>query len=203
MFKALPCINIAEEKKNNNKGLNTAPRRGDCTHYWLWQLYVNCHNLHAVLSCALKSQRCFEEEEEGTSLGGGLRALWWWTPLLALFAAAEEWRKMGGEPWQLIEPVDGFHPSQVKTRPQGTGGSTGDVGCGSMWDADGNCWPRHPAGVPQGCGFGESVCFTRERVIEWFRLKRPLGSWRSTITYHCQSTSEPCPKAAHVKYLQG
>uniref|UniRef100_A0A8C0FK54 Acyloxyacyl hydrolase n=1 Tax=Bubo bubo TaxID=30461 RepID=A0A8C0FK54_BUBBB len=26
---------------------------------------------------------------------------------------AEEWRKMGGEPWQLIEPVDGFHPSQA------------------------------------------------------------------------------------------
>ncbi|NWH16329.1 AOAH hydrolase, partial [Grus americana] len=26
---------------------------------------------------------------------------------------AEEWRKMGGEPWQLIEPVDGFHPSQI------------------------------------------------------------------------------------------
>ncbi|NXU80031.1 AOAH hydrolase, partial [Oreotrochilus melanogaster] len=26
---------------------------------------------------------------------------------------AEEWSKMGGEPWQLIEPVDGFHPSQV------------------------------------------------------------------------------------------
>ncbi|KAI1242940.1 Acyloxyacyl hydrolase [Lamprotornis superbus] len=25
---------------------------------------------------------------------------------------AEEWRKMGGEPWQLIEPVDGFHPNQ-------------------------------------------------------------------------------------------
>uniref|UniRef100_A0A8D2P0J5 Acyloxyacyl hydrolase n=1 Tax=Zosterops lateralis melanops TaxID=1220523 RepID=A0A8D2P0J5_ZOSLA len=24
---------------------------------------------------------------------------------------AEEWRKMGGEPWQLIEPVDGFHPT--------------------------------------------------------------------------------------------
>ncbi|OXB83213.1 UNVERIFIED_CONTAM: hypothetical protein H355_001965 [Colinus virginianus] len=28
---------------------------------------------------------------------------------------AEEWHKMGGEPWQLIEPVDGFHPSQVKS----------------------------------------------------------------------------------------
>ncbi|KFP34134.1 Acyloxyacyl hydrolase, partial [Colius striatus] len=25
----------------------------------------------------------------------------------------EEWQKMGGEPWQLIEPVDGFHPSQI------------------------------------------------------------------------------------------
>ncbi|XP_064025799.1 acyloxyacyl hydrolase isoform X2 [Pogoniulus pusillus] len=26
---------------------------------------------------------------------------------------AEQWRKMGGQPWQLIEPVDGFHPSQI------------------------------------------------------------------------------------------
>nr|XP_009677970.1 PREDICTED: acyloxyacyl hydrolase isoform X1 [Struthio camelus australis] len=26
---------------------------------------------------------------------------------------AAEWRRMGGEPWQLIEPVDGFHPSQI------------------------------------------------------------------------------------------
>ncbi|KAM9575405.1 acyloxyacyl hydrolase [Guaruba guarouba] len=26
---------------------------------------------------------------------------------------AEKWRRMGGEPWQLIEPVDGFHPSQI------------------------------------------------------------------------------------------
>ncbi|NXT27025.1 AOAH hydrolase, partial [Syrrhaptes paradoxus] len=26
---------------------------------------------------------------------------------------AEEWHKLGGEPWQLIEPVDGFHPSQI------------------------------------------------------------------------------------------
>lgn len=35
-------------------------------------------------------------------------------PLLCS-AAAEEWHRMGGEPWQLIEPVDGFHPSQVKS----------------------------------------------------------------------------------------
>ncbi|NWX87168.1 AOAH hydrolase, partial [Nothoprocta pentlandii] len=26
---------------------------------------------------------------------------------------AEQWRRMGGQPWQLIEPVDGFHPSQI------------------------------------------------------------------------------------------
>ncbi|XP_057287608.1 acyloxyacyl hydrolase isoform X3 [Pezoporus wallicus] len=26
---------------------------------------------------------------------------------------AEKWHRMGGEPWQLIEPVDGFHPSQI------------------------------------------------------------------------------------------
>ncbi|XP_029445360.1 acyloxyacyl hydrolase isoform X2 [Rhinatrema bivittatum] len=24
----------------------------------------------------------------------------------------DEWHKMGGKPWQLVEPVDGFHPSQ-------------------------------------------------------------------------------------------
>ena len=23
------------------------------------------------------------------------------------------WRKRGGEDWQLIEPVDGFHPNQI------------------------------------------------------------------------------------------
>uniref|UniRef100_A0A8C0GA20 Acyloxyacyl hydrolase n=1 Tax=Chelonoidis abingdonii TaxID=106734 RepID=A0A8C0GA20_CHEAB len=26
----------------------------------------------------------------------------------------DEWHKLGGESWQLIEPADGFHPSQVK-----------------------------------------------------------------------------------------
>ncbi|KAI4543708.1 hypothetical protein MG293_006502 [Ovis ammon polii] len=25
----------------------------------------------------------------------------------------EEWQKKGGQPWQLIEPVDGFHPNEV------------------------------------------------------------------------------------------
>ncbi|XP_023400061.1 acyloxyacyl hydrolase isoform X2 [Loxodonta africana] len=25
----------------------------------------------------------------------------------------EEWQRRGGQPWQLIEPVDGFHPSEV------------------------------------------------------------------------------------------
>ncbi|XP_027949694.1 acyloxyacyl hydrolase [Eumetopias jubatus] len=25
----------------------------------------------------------------------------------------DEWRKRGGQPWQLIEPVDGFHPNEV------------------------------------------------------------------------------------------
>lgn len=25
----------------------------------------------------------------------------------------EEWKKRGGQPWQLIEPVDGFHPNEV------------------------------------------------------------------------------------------
>ncbi|XP_071480830.1 phagosome assembly factor 1-like [Diadema antillarum] len=27
-------------------------------------------------------------------------------------AVVDKWKKMGGETWQLIEPVDGFHPSQ-------------------------------------------------------------------------------------------
>ena len=26
----------------------------------------------------------------------------------------ERWHAMGGETWQLIEPVDGFHPNQVR-----------------------------------------------------------------------------------------
>ncbi|XP_049637690.1 acyloxyacyl hydrolase [Suncus etruscus] len=25
----------------------------------------------------------------------------------------EEWRRRGGQPWQLVEPVDGFHPNEV------------------------------------------------------------------------------------------
>ncbi|XP_059251642.1 acyloxyacyl hydrolase isoform X2 [Mustela nigripes] len=28
----------------------------------------------------------------------------------------EEWRKQGGQPWQLIEPVDGFHPNEVASQ---------------------------------------------------------------------------------------
>ncbi|XP_048367187.1 acyloxyacyl hydrolase [Sphaerodactylus townsendi] len=31
----------------------------------------------------------------------------------ALEEIAEEWHTMGGENWQLIEPVDGFHPTQI------------------------------------------------------------------------------------------
>uniref|UniRef100_A0A8D2DPY0 Acyloxyacyl hydrolase n=1 Tax=Sciurus vulgaris TaxID=55149 RepID=A0A8D2DPY0_SCIVU len=27
----------------------------------------------------------------------------------------EEWQKRGGQPWQLIEPVDGFHPNEVSS----------------------------------------------------------------------------------------
>ncbi|XP_029780864.1 acyloxyacyl hydrolase isoform X3 [Suricata suricatta] len=30
----------------------------------------------------------------------------------------EEWQKRGGQPWQLIEPVDGFHPNERKTPHQ-------------------------------------------------------------------------------------
>ena len=29
-----------------------------------------------------------------------------------IMAAVKEWEKMGNPAWQLIEPVDGFHPSQ-------------------------------------------------------------------------------------------
>lgn len=54
-------------------------------------------------------------------------------PLMLLFAAAEEWRKMGGEPWQLIEPVDGFHPSQVKTQPWEEGGMPVPTAAQGTW----------------------------------------------------------------------
>ncbi|XP_030059972.1 acyloxyacyl hydrolase [Microcaecilia unicolor] len=30
----------------------------------------------------------------------------------SIAAIADEWHKLGGKPWQLIEPTDGFHPSQ-------------------------------------------------------------------------------------------
>ncbi|RMC05362.1 hypothetical protein DUI87_18551 [Hirundo rustica rustica] len=45
---------------------------------------------------------------------------------------AEEWRKMGGEPWQLIEPVDGFHPSQIAAA----------LGTGITWQKALREWPQ-------------------------------------------------------------
>ncbi|KAF4801377.1 Acyloxyacyl hydrolase [Turdus rufiventris] len=45
---------------------------------------------------------------------------------------AEEWRKMGGEPWQLIEPVDGFHPSQIAAA----------LGTGITWQRALHEWPQ-------------------------------------------------------------
>ncbi|NXI10897.1 AOAH hydrolase, partial [Irena cyanogastra] len=45
---------------------------------------------------------------------------------------AEEWRKMGGEPWQLIEPVDGFHPSQIAAA----------LGTGITWQKALHEWPQ-------------------------------------------------------------
>ncbi|XP_069715956.1 acyloxyacyl hydrolase [Phaenicophaeus curvirostris] len=45
---------------------------------------------------------------------------------------AEEWRKMGGEPWQLIEPVDGFHPSQIAAA----------IGTGITWEKALREWPQ-------------------------------------------------------------
>ena len=29
-------------------------------------------------------------------------------------AVVKKWQKRGGQPWQLIEPVDGFHPNEVR-----------------------------------------------------------------------------------------
>lgn len=34
-------------------------------------------------------------------------------PPTVCFSVIEEWQKRGGQPWQLIEPVDGFHPNEV------------------------------------------------------------------------------------------
>ncbi|NXE95956.1 AOAH hydrolase, partial [Menura novaehollandiae] len=45
---------------------------------------------------------------------------------------AEEWSKMGGEPWQLIEPVDGFHPSQIAAA----------LGTGITWQKALHEWPQ-------------------------------------------------------------
>ncbi|XP_014742349.1 PREDICTED: acyloxyacyl hydrolase [Sturnus vulgaris] len=45
---------------------------------------------------------------------------------------AEEWRKMGGEPWQLIEPVDGFHPNQIAAA----------LGTGIIWQRALHEWPQ-------------------------------------------------------------
>ncbi|NXC56947.1 AOAH hydrolase, partial [Aleadryas rufinucha] len=45
---------------------------------------------------------------------------------------AEEWRKIGGEPWQLIEPVDGFHPSQIAAA----------IGTGITWQKVLHEWPQ-------------------------------------------------------------
>jgi hypothetical protein len=36
-------------------------------------------------------------------------------PLFVCPAVIDEWQKRGGQPWQLIEPVDGFHPNEVST----------------------------------------------------------------------------------------
>uniref|UniRef100_A0A8C9G3K6 Acyloxyacyl hydrolase n=1 Tax=Pavo cristatus TaxID=9049 RepID=A0A8C9G3K6_PAVCR len=45
---------------------------------------------------------------------------------------AEEWHRMGGEPWQLIEPVDGFHPSQIAAA----------LGTGITWQKALHEWPQ-------------------------------------------------------------
>ncbi|NWQ77874.1 AOAH hydrolase, partial [Columbina picui] len=51
---------------------------------------------------------------------------------LPVCPSAEEWQKMGGEPWQLIEPVDGFHPSQI----------AGALGTSITWQKALREWPQ-------------------------------------------------------------
>uniref|UniRef100_A0A7M4EWE3 Acyloxyacyl hydrolase n=1 Tax=Crocodylus porosus TaxID=8502 RepID=A0A7M4EWE3_CROPO len=45
---------------------------------------------------------------------------------------AEEWHNLGGEAWQLIEPVDGFHPSQIATA----------LGARILWQKALHEWPQ-------------------------------------------------------------
>ncbi|KAM4689407.1 acyloxyacyl hydrolase [Discoglossus pictus] len=42
-----------------------------------------------------------------------------------------EWTRLGGEPWELIEPVDGFHPSQIASA----------VGADIIWKEALQMWP--------------------------------------------------------------
>lgn len=35
-------------------------------------------------------------------------------PPIMCLSVIEDWQKRGGQPWQLIEPVDGFHPNEVR-----------------------------------------------------------------------------------------
>lgn len=51
----------------------------------------------------------------GSCLGMGYGcALVCVTPLPSVCPiVVEEWQRRGGQPWQLIEPVDGFHPNEV------------------------------------------------------------------------------------------
>ncbi|KYO43217.1 acyloxyacyl hydrolase isoform A [Alligator mississippiensis] len=44
----------------------------------------------------------------------------------------EEWRNLGGEAWQLIEPVDGFHPNQIATA----------LGARILWQKALHEWPQ-------------------------------------------------------------
>lgn len=34
-------------------------------------------------------------------------------PCILYISVLDEWKKLGGEDWQLLEPVDGFHSNQV------------------------------------------------------------------------------------------
>lgn len=51
-----------------------------------------------------------------SNCGGGSVSLTLW--LCVCPAVTKKWQQRGGQPWQLIEPVDGFHPNEVSMPTQ-------------------------------------------------------------------------------------
>ncbi|XP_027625569.1 acyloxyacyl hydrolase isoform X2 [Tupaia chinensis] len=78
----------------------------------------------------------------------------------------EEWRKRGGQPWQLIEPVDGFHPNEARPRRLGSIGVRRERAKPSLRDLRSSCLgsPSQPPTLPSPsdwthtgpCGLTES-----------------------------------------------